>query len=85
MTPVSRCLRKVDHASAVSDSTIVDQVGEALDELEAAYHRPSEKIIALEEVLQAVSRRRSLEVSPFGRFVYSSVERRQTSLARLSA
>ncbi|GLS46686.1 hypothetical protein [Methylobacterium brachythecii] len=85
MTPVARCLRKVDHASVVTDSTIVEQVGEALDELEAAYRRPSDKITALEEVLQAVSRRRTLETSPFGRFVYSSVERRQTSLARLRA
>jgi hypothetical protein len=85
MTPVARCLRKVDHASAVTDSTIVDQVGEALDELEAAYFRSSDKIIALEEVLQAVSRRRAPEVSSFGRFVCNSVERRQTSLARLRA
>ena len=83
MTPICRCLSKVDHASAITDTTVIGHVSDALNELEAAYHRPSERIVALEEVLQTVSRRRS-GGTPFGRFVRVSIERRQNRLARRS-
>lgn len=82
MTPVSRCLHKVDHLSAVPDSTVADRVDAALDELEQAYRKPSERIVALETVLQEVSRNCRTGSTPFGRFVRVSVERRQEKLAR---
>ena len=85
MTPVCACLRKVDHASAAADTSILGGIAEALDELEAAYGRPSERIVALEEVLQNISRRESGNATPFGRFVRVSVERRQNRLARRRA
>ncbi|WP_232629605.1 hypothetical protein [Methylobacterium sp. Leaf118] len=82
MTPVSRCLRKVDYLSAVPDSTAASRVDAALDELEQAYRRPSERIVALETVLQEVSRNRRTGSTPFGWFIRGSVERRQEKLAR---
>ncbi|GJE71824.1 hypothetical protein [Methylorubrum podarium] len=82
MTPVSRCLHTVDHLSAVPDSTVADRVDAVLDELERAYRKPSERIVALEAVLQEVSRNRRTGGTPFGRFVCRSVERRQERLAR---
>jgi hypothetical protein len=85
MTPVSRCLHKVDHASAVTDSTVVAHVADALSELEAAYRSPSEKIVALEQILQEVDRTRRLGGSPFGRFLRVSVERRQLRWSRATA
>ncbi|QIJ76022.1 hypothetical protein [Methylorubrum aminovorans] len=82
MTPVRRCLHKVDHLSAVSDSTVASRVDAALDELEQAYRRPSERIVALEAVLQEVCRDYRTGGTPLGRFVQVSVERRQERLAR---
>lgn len=82
MTPVSRCLHKVDHLSAVPDSTVAARVDAALDELERAYHKPSERIVALETVLQQVWRDRRTGGTAFGRFVKMSVERRQEKLSR---
>ncbi|UYW29510.1 hypothetical protein OKC48_13700 [Methylorubrum extorquens] len=82
MTPVSRCLHKVDHLSAVPDSTVADGINAALDELEAAYRNTCERIVALEMVLQEVSRDRRTGGTPFGRFVRVSVERRQVKLSR---
>lgn len=80
MPYVSRCLHKVDHLSAVPDSTVAHRVDAALDELEKAYRKPSERIVALEAVLQAVARDRRTGGTPFGRFVQLSVERRQERL-----
>ncbi|CAO4148017.1 hypothetical protein [Methylorubrum aminovorans] len=82
MTPVSRCLHKVDHLSAVPDSTVADRVDAALDELEGAYRKPSERIVALEAVLQEVCRNQRSGSTPFGRFVRVCVERRQVKLSR---
>lgn len=82
MTPVSRCLHKVDHLSAVPDRTVVDRVNAALDELEEAYRKPCERIVALELVLQEVHHNRKIGGTPFGRFVRASVERRQVKLSR---
>ena len=79
---MSRCLHKVDYLSAVPDSTVADRVDAALDELERAYRKPSERIVALETVLQEVCRNRRTGGTPLGRFVQVSVERRQEKLAR---
>ncbi|MDV2987345.1 hypothetical protein [Methylorubrum podarium] len=82
MTPVIQCLRKVDHASAVADSTVSKRVLEALNELESAYRRPSERIVALEAVLQEFDRRGCLSGTPFGRLLRLTVERRQNKWSR---
>ena len=78
---MSRCLHKVDHLSAVPDSTVADRINAALDELEGAYRKPCERIVALEMVLHEVSRDRRTGGTPLGRFVQMSVERRQKKLA----
>ncbi|MFC6392420.1 hypothetical protein [Methylorubrum zatmanii] len=77
MTPVSQCLRKVDHASAIADPTAVDHLCAALNELESAYRRPSERIIALEAILHEFMRSGRTDNTSFGRFLRISVERRQ--------
>ena len=84
MTPVSRCLHKVDHLSAVPDSSVADRLDSALNELESAYRRPSERIVALEAVLQEVCRDNQKSKTPFGRLVLSSLERRQNKIAQIS-
>lgn len=83
--PVNRCLRKLDHASAVSDTTITALVADALNELEASYGRPGDRILALEDVLHSYSERRSdRHAAPFHRFLLSIVDQRQTALSRLA-
>lgn len=82
MTPVIQCLRKVDHASAVADSTVGQRVLEALDELESAYRRPSERIVALEAVLHEFDRPGRLNGTPFNRLLRVAVERRQNKWSR---
>ncbi|BAU91341.1 hypothetical protein MPPM_2736 [Methylorubrum populi] len=82
MTPVSRCLHKVDHLSAVPDSSVADRLDTALNELEGAYRKPSERVVALEAVLQEVSRDSRKSGTPFGRLVLRSLERRQSKIAR---
>ncbi len=81
MSYVSRCLRKVDSLSAAPGSTVAGQVDAALDELERAYRRPSERIVALETVLQEVSRD-CRAGSRLGHFLQASVDQRQERLAR---
>lgn len=82
MSPVSRCLHKVDHLSAVPDSTVADCIDAALDELEGAYRKPCERIVALEMVLHEICHSRRISGTPFARFVRMSVERRQEKLSR---
>ncbi|CAO4165681.1 hypothetical protein [Methylorubrum populi] len=77
MTPVSQCLRKVDHASTIAAPTAVEHLCAALNELESAYHRPSERIIALEAILHEFMRSGHMSNTPFGRFLRISIERRQ--------
>ncbi|EHP92749.1 hypothetical protein MetexDRAFT_2376 [Methylorubrum extorquens DSM 13060] len=79
---MSRCLHTVDHLSAVPDSTVADRINTALDELEGAYRKPCERIVALEMVLQEVRRNRGIGGTPFARFVRVIVERRQLKLSR---
>lgn len=83
MTPVSLCIRKVDHASVITDSTVVARVSDALNELESAYLRPSERIVALEEVLQDFGHSRQVKGTPFGRFLATSIQRRQNKISRI--
>lgn len=82
MTPVSRCLHEVDHLSAVPDSSVADRLDTALNELEGAYRKPSERVVALEAVLQEVSRDSRKSGTPFGRLVLRSLERRQSKIAQ---
>ncbi len=84
MTPVGLCLRKVDHASTIADSTAGGCVLEALDALEGAYRRPSERIVALEAVLHEFDRGRPMGGTAFGRFLRLTVERRQNKWSRRS-
>ncbi|MGE7156020.1 hypothetical protein ACQKJ1_20040 [Methylorubrum rhodesianum] len=81
MTPVSRCLHKVGHLSAAPDSTVAGRIDAVLDELERAYRKPSERIVALEAVLQDICSNRRISGTPLGRFVQMSIERRQERLA----
>lgn len=82
MMPVRQCLLKVDHASAIADSTAGKYVLEALNELESAYRRPSERIVALEAVLHEFDRSGQPSDTPFGRFLRVAVERRQNKWSR---
>ena len=78
MDPVAICLTKIDGAVDVTDSTVVDRVATALNDLEASYRRPSERIVALRAVLDDFGHRRpSVKDMPFGRFLRSAIERRQ--------
>ncbi len=81
--PVKHCLRRLDHASAISDTTATTLVSDALNELEAAYTHPTDRILALETVLHGY---RDLQtgrhVAPFQRVLTSSVDQRQTLLSR---
>ena len=83
MTPVQLCLEKVWDVAIVTDTTVLDSVAEALDELESAFHRPSEGVVALEAVSQAFSKRRgSAPRSAFDLFLLTMIERRQGAIAR---
>lgn len=78
MQPTDICLRKVSEAAEITDSTIIAKVADALDELEAAYPHPSDRIIALERVFSEFSRRRpSIHRTPTARLIRVSIERRQ--------
>ncbi|WP_298961883.1 hypothetical protein [uncultured Methylobacterium sp.] len=81
MTPVARCLRRFDLASVRTDSTIVALVEDALDELEAAFDRPSERIVALEAVLHETHDRQDPSSRAFSRFLLTMIDRRQVRLA----
>lgn len=84
MTPVSRCLRKVDQLSAMAGDGLVDRLGIALDELERAYRKPSERVVALEAVLQGVERDPRDSLPIFVRSVCTMIECRQSEWAALS-
>ncbi|MFG5120041.1 hypothetical protein [Methylorubrum sp. POS3] len=78
MTPVNRCLRKVHHLSAMAEDALVDRLGLALDELERAYRKPSERVVALEAVLHGVERDPRRHVQTFADFVCTLIESRQS-------
>ena len=83
MEPTDICLRKVSEAAQITDSTVVAKVADALDELEAAYPHPSDRIIALERVFSEFARRRpSAYRTPTARLIRVSIERRQIRCSR---
>ena len=84
MTFVRRCLRKVDEAAALADSALAERLLEALTELEAAYARPSERIVALESVLHAFERGPRAGDTTLGRILRIAIDRRQSFWARRS-
>lgn len=81
MTPVSRCLLEVDHLSAVPDGAVADRLGTALDELERAYRKPSERVVALEAVWQGIARDPRRALTALARSVCAAIERRQSEWA----
>ncbi|MGU3538099.1 hypothetical protein [Methylobacterium sp. A54F] len=86
MSPTETCLRKVSDAARIADSTLIGKLTVALDELEAAYPIPSERIVALETVFQDFTRRRrSTHRTPFARLLRVSIERRQIRCSRRAA
>ena len=84
MTPVSRCLSLIDSSVAAPDAGTVPSIDGMLDELEASYYRPSERIVALEAVLHGFTRSRQIGGTRLGRFLRLSIDRRQNRLARLT-
>jgi hypothetical protein len=86
MTPQERCIRRIDEARNLSDSSVIHLVQDALSDLEQAYSRTSERVVALEAVHSAFfARRRRASAAPFGRFVAKIIDRRQDDLLRRSA
>ncbi len=77
MTPVRRCLRKVDEAAATADPALADRIRDVLGELEAAYARPSERIVALEALLHEFERGPSAGNALLARLLRVAVDRRQ--------
>lgn len=83
MEPTDVCLRKVSEAAHITDTTVIGKVADALDELEAAYRHPSDRIIALERVFSEFTRRRpSVHQTPNARLIRLSIERRQIRCSR---
>ena len=81
MTPQELCIRRIEEAGTLTDSTVVRLVEGALDELKATYRRPDERLVALEAVHSAfTARRRRTTPVPFGRFVAKVVGRSQNVL-----
>lgn len=81
MTPVSRCLHQVDHLCTVPDGAVADRLGTALDELESAYRKPSERVVALEAVWQGIARDPRRSLTAFAQGVCTMIEYRQTQWA----
>lgn len=83
MEPTDICLQKVSAAVRITDSTVIAEVADALDELEAAYPHPCDRIIALEKVFSEFRRRRPSEAkTPAARLIRVSIERRQIRCSR---
>ncbi len=77
MTPARCCLCKVNQAAATADPALAERIREALTELEAAYARPSERIVALEAVLHEFERGHSVGNTLLGRLLRVAIDRRQ--------
>jgi hypothetical protein len=81
MTPVTICVREIDAASEIADSTVVSKVDAAMDVLEASFSTPTEQVLALERVHGTFSRRRrNLALAPFGRFVAQLIDLHQNRI-----
>lgn len=84
MTPVRHCLHNVAQTAAIADPPPVERILEALTALEAAYARPSERIVALEAVLQEFERSPLAGQAALARVLRIAVDRRQSFWARRS-
>lgn len=81
---IYQCIRRLDHASAATNTAVTAMVAEALNELEAAYTHPSDRIVALETVLHDFGQlHRTRRDTPFHSFLMTSIDHRQSSLAEL--
>ncbi|KQO57347.1 hypothetical protein ASF24_17670 [Methylobacterium sp. Leaf86] len=81
MTPVRICVRAIDTASEITDSTLVEKVEVAIDTLEASCSTPSERVLALQRVYGTFTRRRRSKVNaPFGRFIAHHIDERQNRI-----
>jgi hypothetical protein len=81
MTPVTICVREIDAASEITDSTVVAKVDAAIDVLEASFSTPTERVLALERVHGTFARRRrSKAKGPFGRFIAHHLDVRQNRI-----
>lgn len=81
MTPVSICIRAIDSASEITDSTVIAKVDAAIDMLEASCSTPTEQVLALERVYETFAcRRRSQTNAPFGRFIAQQIDQRQNRI-----
>ena len=86
MTPQELCIQQIEEAGTLTSSTVIGLVEGALDQLEAAYQRQSDRLIALEAVHSAfTTRRHRASAVPFGRFVAKVVDRRQKALITRAA
>ena len=86
MTPQELCIRRIEEVGTLTDSTVVGLVEGALDQLEAAYRQPGDRLIALEAVHSAFTTRRRRTIAvPFGRFVAKVVDQRQNALINQAA
>jgi hypothetical protein len=85
MTPVSICVRAIDTASEITDSTLVEKVEAAIDALEASCSTPSERVLVLECVYGTFARRRRSKANaPFGRFIAHQIDARQNRILALA-
>jgi hypothetical protein len=81
MTPVCICVREIDAASGITDTTVVSIVDAAIDALEASCSTLTERILALECVHGTfASCRRSKAQAPFGRFIAKHLDVRQSRI-----
>ncbi|MCK2056847.1 hypothetical protein [Methylobacterium sp. 37f] len=81
MTPLCICVREIDAASEITDTTVVSKVDAAIDALEASCSTPTERILALERVYGTFSRRRrSKAQAPFGLFIAKHLDVRQNRI-----
>lgn len=84
MSPVIRCLHRLGRLRAVPDGAVADGLGVALDELERAYRKPSERVVALEAVWQGVDRDPRPGLRAFAHFACATIECRQSRWAALA-
>lgn len=70
ITPVCICVREIDAASEITDTTVISRVETAIDALEVSCSTPVERVLALESVHNTFARRRrSKAQAPFGLFI----------------
>ncbi|MBD8904825.1 hypothetical protein MBTS_21740 [Methylobacterium bullatum] len=81
MTPVCICVREIDAASEITDTTVISRVETAINALEASCSTPAERVLALERVYETFARRRRSKAQvPFGRFIAHHLDIRQNRI-----